>query len=53
VTSNPIRRDPDLVESGETENKRTGNRMSKQKNGEKEKENKIKKPILDNGIVGK
>jgi hypothetical protein len=48
--SNPIRNSPDLGESGETENKKTGNRMRKQKNGEKEQE---KKTILDNGIVGK
>jgi hypothetical protein len=51
--SNPLRSDPDLGESGETENKKTGSRMRKQKNGEKEQENKIKKLILDNGIVGK
>jgi hypothetical protein len=29
VTAKPIRRDPDVGESGETENKKTGNRISK------------------------
>jgi hypothetical protein len=50
--SNPIRSDPDLRESGETENKKTGNRMRKQKNGEKDQGNKIKNRFWIMGLLG-
>lgn len=48
MISNPIRSGPDLGESGETENKKTGNRTRKQKNGEEEE----KKRLWIMGLLG-